>query len=69
MTDRIKGLYVSLNADYRDDSIDDIVSAIKMIKCVQDVTLSVTDPDDWMNRSRISYEYRRKIMDALEELK
>lgn len=69
MTDRVKGLVVSLDADYRDDDVQEIISAIKMIKGVQDVSMSVVDHDDWMNRSRIGYEFQRKILDMISDLK
>jgi len=69
MTDRVKGLYVVLDNDYRDDDVQEIINAIKMIKGVQDVTNSIVDGDDWMNRSRIGFEFQSKILDVLKDLK
>lgn len=69
MTDRLKGVYVSFDSDIRDDDAQGIIDAIKMIKGVLHVETSVVDGDDWMNRSRISYEYKIKILEALKELK
>lgn len=69
MTDRVKGLYVALDRDYRDDDVQEVINAIKMIKGVQDVTNSVVDGDDWMNRSRIGFEFQSKILDVLKDLK
>lgn len=69
MTDRVKGLVVSLDADYRDDDVQEIINAIKMIKGVEDVNMSVVDHNDWMNRSRIGSEFQRKILEVLRDLK
>lgn len=69
MTDRIKGFYVSLDRDYREDDVQEIINAVNMIKGVQNTSMSVVNSDDWMNRSRIGYEFQSKILDALKELK
>lgn len=48
MTDRIKGLSVSLTHDIRDDDCQAIIDAIKMVKGVEAVEMHVTTSDDWM---------------------
>lgn len=62
MTDRVKGLYVSLDRDIRDDDVESVMNAIRMVKCVSDVTHEnlVTDPADYFARDRI----RGELMDV-----
>jgi hypothetical protein len=67
MTDRIKGLFVALDHDYRDDDVVAIVNAIMMVKGVSNVATSVVEMDDWTNRTRIQMELRKKIWNALED--
>jgi hypothetical protein len=67
MTDRIKGLTVALDHDYRTDDVEAIVNAIMMVKGVSKVTTSVVDMNDWTNRTRVQMELRKKIWNALEE--
>ena len=63
MTDRVKGLYVVLDADYRVDDVEAIVSAIKMVKCVADVQTEdmVSDVDDYMARTRVRSELAKSL--------
>ena len=67
MTDRIKGVYVALDQDYRVDDAEAILEAIKMIKGVSDVAVNITDFDDWTNRSRIRTELSGKLWEALHD--
>lgn len=55
MTDRVKGCYVAFDKDLRTDDVECVLDAIRMIRCVAEVTAEdyVTDPDDWMNRQQI----------------
>lgn len=69
MTDRIKGVYVALDKDYRVDDAEAILEAIKMIKGVSEVAINVTDFDDWTNRSRIRMELSAKLWEALHNTK
>lgn len=64
MTDRVKGLMISLNKDVRVDDVEHIVDAIKMIRGVGAVETSIVDHDDWMNRSRIGQELKDKLLKA-----
>lgn len=68
MTERVKGLVVSLERDIREDDIETIVNAIKMVKGVQGVTLNIASHDDWMNRTRIKLEIEHKIYNAVREI-
>ncbi len=66
MTDRIKGFWVSLDEDIRQDDVEPIRKAIMMIKHVRAVKHSVANSDDWMNRDRIVGELRQKLFDVLQ---
>lgn len=68
MTNRIKGLVITLDQDIREDDIKSTVSAIKMIKGVQDVEFSDASADDVINRSRVKMEIIKKFYKFLEEL-
>ncbi len=65
MTDRVKGFMVALDRDIRVDDVRPILAAIKMIKGVIAVEPSVTDHNDWMNRSRIRRELGEEIWNVL----
>jgi hypothetical protein len=67
MTDRIKGLVITLDHDYRTDDVDAIVNAIMMVKGVANVSKSVADMDDHMNRARIVYKLRQNVLDLFDE--
>lgn len=67
MTDRIKGLVVTLDRDYRSDDVENIVNAIISIKGVVDVSTSVTQVNDYMNRARVAATFRQKILDIFDE--
>ena len=68
MTDRIKGLVITLDGDYRDDDVDVIVNAIMMIKGVASVSKSVANPQDYMNRARIIYKVRDEIFKSVANI-
>lgn len=67
MTDRIKGLTIALDRDYRDDDVQAIVDAIMMIKGVQAVKKSVANHEDWINRVQIRTDIQRRLFDALKD--
>ena len=70
MTDRIKGFVVTLDKDIRIDDVQPIMDAIKMVKGVIDVSPSVTNADDHMNRERVTQEFRNKFWGFMQnELK
>ena len=68
MTDRIKGLTVSLTQDIRDDDCQPIIDAIRMIKGIEDVALHVTEIDDWMARKHVKGELRDIIFEWFKAL-
>ena len=63
MTDRIKGLTVALDRDYRDDDVQAIVDAILMVKGVAAVEKSVVDNDEFI----VYRNSQVKIIDAFRE--
>ena len=67
MTDRIKGLMVTLDRDIRDDDAESIISAILMIRGVGSVATSVTNPTDHMNRERIRLEMYDKFYEIFRQ--
>ncbi len=66
MTDRVKGVYVALDKDYRTDDVESILTALKMVKGVVDVSINITDFDDWNNRTRIRQELATKLWKVLK---
>lgn len=65
MTDRVKGLWVSFERDIREDDAQPMIAAIKQFRGVADVQANIANPDDWLNRTQIQMEFRRKIFAAL----
>lgn len=56
MSDRYKGLTVTLNSDMTDDQVRAITDAIQMIKGVAHVERHVTDMNDHFARRRVRVE-------------
>lgn len=69
MTDRIQGLTVALDRDYRDDDVEAIVNAIMMVKGVKGVTKSVVNISDYTARVRAITEIQGKLVDVLKDIK
>ena len=65
MTDRINALTVVLDRDYRDDDVECIVNAIKMVKGVQSVTMNVSDYTDLVAQERALEVLRHKLREVL----
>ena len=68
MSDRVKGLTVVLDGDYREEDIEMIKELILQIKGVKTVKESIVNTDDLINRARITIEIKEKIYDFLKEL-
>ena len=64
MTDRLKGLTVAFESDIRDDDAQCIIDAILMIKGVANVTTSISNSEDYMNRQQV----KREVVDKLYKL-
>jgi hypothetical protein len=67
MTDRLKGLVVTLEHDIREDDAESIMQAIRHLRGVEAVEPRKVDIDDQMNRTRIKHEIRRKLFSVLDE--
>ena len=65
MSDRVKGLTVVLDKDYKDEDAEQIIRAIQMIKGVESITTEIVNSDDYMNRERVKSELRDKIFHLL----
>lgn len=65
MTDRMKGCVVAFDRDIREDDVEFLVNAIKMIKGVQAVELSVASHEDYMNRERVRQEIQDRLWKML----
>lgn len=68
MSDRIKGYIVILDKDYRDDDAEIIENAIKMIKGVKEITPSIVNSDDTINRIKIANEIKEKMYKLIDEI-
>jgi hypothetical protein len=66
MTDRVKGFTVTLDQDYRDDDVEGILNAVRMIHGVAHVEPSIVTSEDHMNRQVIKYELQKKLYKALD---
>jgi hypothetical protein len=68
MTQRIKGFVVSLSNDMREDDVEQIVNAIRLIKGVSAVQNIESNIDDQINRMNIKLEMSNKIFETLSKL-
>ena len=68
MTDRIHALTVVLDRDIRDDDLEPIITAIRMIRHVADVQLHVADMGTHTAMVRIRAELYPKFLAALKEV-
>jgi len=59
--DRIKGFYVSLEEDVKDEDFEYIKNAVLMIKGVLSIKENIRNADDYFNRSKIKNELWEKI--------
>lgn len=66
MTDRIKALTVILTADVREDDVQPLIDAIRMLRGVWSVESIKVNPMDAIERKRIRAEFRQKLWDALK---
>ncbi len=68
MTDKTKGLVVSLDQDIEIDGIEPLIYAIRHLKHVAGVTRVVADTTDWMARTRIRSELAKDFGDLYEKI-
>ena len=65
MTDRIKGLVVTLDKDMRADDAEGIVKAISHMRGVSGVRTMVADPGHYIAVARAHHELREKMIAIL----
>jgi len=68
MTDRIKGVTVSLEVDVRTDDVEPILAAIRQIRGVADCAVVHTGMDDWLARSRVRSDLARDFIKLYEKI-
>ena len=68
MTDRIRGVYVAFDTDFRSDDAQPIIDAIKMVRGVLSVEPHVTDARDYDARAKIHRHFQTEIIEALRRL-
>lgn len=67
MTQRINALTVVLEKDIREDDIELITNAIRMIKYVLSVDTNVSDINSHIAYQRARYDIQDKLVEALKE--
>lgn len=67
MTDRFHSLTVALEHDIRDDDAAPILAAIQQIKGVIAVSGNVSEPSDFVAKSRLLHDLAPKLMDLLTQ--
>lgn len=65
MTDRIRGFYVALEKDIRDDDVEPIIEAVKCLRFVLKVEPIVSDANDWIAEERVRRELGEKLWEIL----
>jgi hypothetical protein len=68
MTDRIHALVVVLDHDIREDDVESVVQAIKMIRCVADVRTKVADFETYTARARVREDLRERMYKLWKDL-
>lgn len=67
MSDKVKGFVVALENDLREDEIEHVINAIKMVKGVVNVEPIKTTSHDQIFQLRIKAEMRNKFYDFIKE--
>ena len=65
MTDRINALTVVLTDDWREDDVQSLIEAIKLLKGVLRVSPNVADLDNYVAEERAKHELIVKIRELL----
>ena len=67
MTDRYKGLVVTLDHDMREDDAKSLIAAISLLHGVASVHPSVSNAEDYINREQIMCKLRKKLYEVLTQ--
>jgi len=65
MTAKINMIFVLLEKDIREDQIDPLMHAIKMVKGVLDVEKHIANPQDWLAETRAKNELGQKLLEVI----
>jgi hypothetical protein len=69
MTTRIKGFWVALDADYRDDDVEELMDAVGMLRGVAGVEAVASDQHvDWMARERVKAQLEVALAEAITKV-
>jgi hypothetical protein len=68
MTDRIDGCWVAFDKDYRDDDLEPILHALRMIRGVAAVEPHVVAPMKFLAESQVRQEVARKLVEISRDL-
>jgi len=68
MSDRVKGFWVALDREVKDEDVVALVEAIKQMRHVENVTTKKVQPDDWMIQSRVRAELREDLIKLYDKL-
>lgn len=66
MSNRINGLFITLDNDYREDDVEMIINAIGMIKGVLKIEKNIITGNDYFERTKITYELKNKLYNFIE---
>ena len=66
MTDRVDSLVVVLDRDMRDDDVEHLMKAIRMLRFVADVSHRVVDQDAYVAREWVRSQLRERLYTALD---
>ncbi len=61
MSESHSGYLVVLENDVHEDYVQEIITALKMVKCVVDVVPVVADPASWIIAERVKRELFEKV--------
>lgn len=68
MTDRVRSITVALDHDIREDDVQLLVDAIRMMRHVSAVTTNVVSPNDWATEMNVKMEVRKKLSEFSRSL-
>ena len=68
MTDRVSHFVVGLRENLREDDIDNIVTALRMVSGVLDVRPVVAQYEAILERRRFGAAVRSKLYDAIDDV-
>lgn len=68
MTDRIRHLTITLDADIRDDDLEPIVSALQHVRGVSSVDHHIVTEQDHLARQAVRAEVQQKLYEAINSV-